>query len=222
MACVLRCELSSILEENRHDNSQIAELKQNMRKKFENRLPINELIIVASLLDPRFGNLLEVNNFLKQQNTNAFDLLNKWASDCAPVDNIQAAIANSCDNNLNFIADLIEKHSTLSSVRQSMTNECQLSREIHFLLSLGTNVKVDSVRLFWKDYSSQMPRLSKLARKILPIPMTSTPSERNFSIAGLIANSRKSSILPSNLDKMLFVHNNYVFCQNIVFQNFKE
>ena len=46
--------------------------------------------------------------------------------------------------------------------------------------------------------------------------MTSTPSERNFSTTGLILNSRKSNILPSNVDKILFIHNNYEFCKKIV------
>ena len=51
--------------------------------------------------------------------------------------------------------------------------------------------------------------------------MTSTPSERNFSISGLIVNSRKAALLPSNLDKMVFVHNNYEFYKNIAREKFE-
>jgi hypothetical protein len=37
--------------------------------------------------------------------------------------------------------------------------------------------------LFWKLYEEQFPRLSKLARKYLAVPITSCPSERLFKIA---------------------------------------
>ena len=37
--------------------------------------------------------------------------------------------------------------------------------------------------LFWKLYEDQFPRLSKLARKYLAVPITSCPSERLFKTA---------------------------------------
>lgn len=82
MACVFRCELLSVLESDHNDRDEIAELKTNMRRKFDYRLPMNELIVVAALLDPRFQSLLDVNDFLKQSNTMAFDLLKRWTMNC--------------------------------------------------------------------------------------------------------------------------------------------
>ena len=45
--------------------------------------------------------------------------------------------------------------------------------------------------------SFRYPILSKLAKKYLPIPATSVPSERAFSTAGHIVNKKKS--LPSTI-----------------------
>ena len=37
---------------------------------------------------------------------------------------------------------------------------------------------------------------------------TSAPSERIFSVAGLTVNARRSSLAPSSMDKIIFVHEN--------------
>jgi hypothetical protein len=52
------------------------------------------------------------------------------------------------------------------------------------------------------------PRLSMLARVILALPATSAPSERIFTTAGLTVNAKRSSIAPSAVDKIVFVHEN--------------
>lgn len=220
MACVFRSEIASLLEPNRNDVREIADLKENMRKKFEHRFPMSERMVVAALLDPRFQNLLDVTIYLRDHNTTAFDLLKDWASDCLPAVTASTTAKNR-DKDQNLIEELIERHSTLSSVRQNLNNDSDISREVHLLLSMGGNVTVNKIRLFWKDNRVQMPILSNLARKVLPVPVTSTPSERNFSTAGLIANSRKCNLLPGNLDRILFIHNNYEFCKDIVFDNFE-
>lgn len=122
---------------------------------------------------------------------------------------------------MNYVEELVEKHSNLQYVQNTVRSEVDVDREIHFLFSLAGNVEVKSIREFWKCYSKQMPILSILAKKNLCFPMTSTPSERNFSIAGLIVNIRRSSLLPCNVDKILFIHNNYEFCKTIAFKTLK-
>ena len=52
------------------------------------------------------------------------------------------------------------------------------------------------------------PHLSKMARKYLGIVATSVPSERLFSVTGNIVNSKRSSLDPSNVEKLVFSHDN--------------
>ncbi|KYN15224.1 hypothetical protein ALC57_12557 [Trachymyrmex cornetzi] len=62
-----------------------------------------------------------------------------------------------------------------------------------------------------------MPTLYKVAKKILCTPdATSMPSERVFSIAGLLINNKKSSVCPSTVNKVIFIHDNYKLCKQIL------
>jgi len=70
------------------------------------------------------------------------------------------------------------------------------------------SVAPDNVLEWWESQQQTYPTLSRLARVILAIPATSAPSERVFSLAGLTINARRSSLAPSSVDKVLFVHEN--------------
>lgn len=219
MACVFRSELKSFLEEDVKDLPEVAELKANMRLNFNLRFPMSDLFVVASLLDPRLQHLAVIKTFLRENGTTEFELLKQWATQCLPTSCSAKTSKKSAEQNL--VEELVEKHSSLAYLKQCMRSEAELDGEIYLLLSLGGNTKFQNIRLFWQKYSKQLPNLTVLARKILCIPMTSTPSERNFSIAGLIVNLRRSSLLPSNVDKIIFIHNNYNFCKNIALETLR-
>jgi hypothetical protein len=52
--------------------------------------------------------------------------------------------------------------------------------------------------LWWKSNSTQFPTISKIARKFLCIPATSAPSERVFSVAGLVISKLRAHLTPEN------------------------
>ena len=41
---------------------------------------------------------------------------------------------------------------------------------------------------------------------IFPVPASSTPSERTFSVAGRIIEERRTCLLPSTVDDIVFLH----------------
>ena len=59
---------------------------------------------------------------------------------------------------------------------------------------------------WWKQNSEEFPALSRIARNILCIMASSAPSERNFSLAGHVVSSRRSSLKPSSVDNILFLN----------------
>ena len=61
---------------------------------------------------------------------------------------------------------------------------------------------------WWKCNRGLFPNLFKLVKVYLHIPATSVPSERIFSLAGYIVRSRRSNILPVNVDKHIFLKKN--------------
>ncbi|KAJ8351984.1 hypothetical protein SKAU_G00234600 [Synaphobranchus kaupii] len=57
----------------------------------------------------------------------------------------------------------------------------------------------------WQEKSGG---LVPVAKKLLAIPATSTPSERSFSVAGRLIEERRTSLNPENVDALLFLHSN--------------
>lgn len=123
---------------------------------------------------------------------------------------------SSTSKNESYVEELAEKHSNLASVARTSTSQTAVERECYLLLSMHNKIKVTNVLSYWKDHAKLMPTLTNVAAQIYGIPATSTPSERNFSVAGLIVNQRRTQITPDNLDKVIFMHNNYDFVKSRV------
>ena len=57
---------------------------------------------------------------------------------------------------------------------------------------------------WWKEYNYKFPNVGNIAKKLLCIPATSTPSERLFFTAGHVVNSKRACLDPDNVE-MLFL-----------------
>lgn len=212
---VFRSEISSLLESEPKDSYEVKLLKTNMMSQFDYRFPLSDIVILASLLDPRFQNLLDVKKYLLANKTTAVEFLVKAARDVV-TDGVSSSPNNSSTTkNESYIDELAEKHSTLSSVATNVSQSA-LERECYLLLSMHNKIKITNVLIYWKDHSKLMPNLSSVASQVFAIPATSTPSERNFSVAGLIVNQKRTQITPDNLDKVIFMHNNYDYLKDCV------
>lgn len=64
----------------------------------------------------------------------------------------------------------------------------------------------DDILVFWKKYQRDYPSLSMLAKAVLCIPATSASSERTFSSAGRVLESRRNRLNPETVDSILFLH----------------
>ena len=64
---------------------------------------------------------------------------------------------------------------------------------------------------WWRVNKHHFPKLAKVARQILCVPATSTPSERLFSKAGLATQKHRSTLKPKNVDAILFLNQNMHF-----------
>ena len=61
---------------------------------------------------------------------------------------------------------------------------------------------------WWRTHHRSYPRLAKMAQKYLSIVATSVPSERLFSIAGIIVSAKRAALDPENVETLLFLHDN--------------
>lgn len=73
---------------------------------------------------------------------------------------------------------------------------------------LTDDEKVSAV-LFWRRHCNAYPYLSEIAKTYLTLSASSVPVEAMFSVAGIVKNSRRSSIAPHRLNRLCFIHDNY-------------
>ena len=92
--------------------------------------------------------------------------------------------------------EMLAKH---TRARSSSDRELQQCRCI--------SMTSDDLPQWWKRQTETFQKLSLLARGILSVPATSAPSERVFSIAGLVVQAKRSSLAPENVNEIIFVHN---------------
>jgi hypothetical protein len=62
---------------------------------------------------------------------------------------------------------------------------------------------------WWASQASNFPILSELAKKYLAIPATSASSERLFSDAGNVMTVRRTNLLPSTFEHLIFCKQNW-------------
>ena len=74
------------------------------------------------------------------------------------------------------------------------------------------NVEKDAeILIWWKVHEPNFPLLSKLARKYLAVPATSTESERLFSFAGLVTNYLRTCLTGEHAEWLIFLGMNKDF-----------
>ena len=81
--------------------------------------------------------------------------------------------------------------------------------KLYLSLPIDTVMQQGGQLAWWKEHQGQIPMMAKLAKYILCIPATSTPSERMFSKAGNLINKKRASLKPHKVDMMLFLNANY-------------
>ena len=68
---------------------------------------------------------------------------------------------------------------------------------------------------WWRCNSKRYPNVARAARKWLSVSSTSTPSERVFSICGVVDTPRRNRMVGESVENQVFLHNNYTQCENL-------
>ncbi|XP_011859528.1 PREDICTED: uncharacterized protein LOC105557016 [Vollenhovia emeryi] len=195
VALLMRAELEERLEDSESDSLLILQMKNSMRAQLDHRFPVTDLLVVAALLDPRCQNLKSVKNHLSDRFMTKAEFLVAQVKE-----NVREA-------------DVIKEDITVPVTEPSSKVSAQPVSPVALLAQKHSAQVSSSDRI---NEEGQFPWLSALARGILCIPATSTPSERVFSIAGLVVTAKRSCLHPLRVHKIIFVHNNYNVCKQIV------
>nr|CAD2197417.1 unnamed protein product [Meloidogyne enterolobii]CAD2197881.1 unnamed protein product [Meloidogyne enterolobii] len=89
-------------------------------------------------------------------------------------------------------------------------NAHQKAEVTEYLRAKKIPIECDPYGFWTGDNTVKWPILSKIAKRFLSAPCTSTEAERLFSSAGLIINNLRKSLLQENAEMLLFLHHNLV------------
>lgn len=59
--------------------------------------------------------------------------------------------------------------------------------------------------LFYKEHSKVFPILTKIARRVFPVPASSASSERVFSVGSMICSAKRSKLLPQKVSDLMLL-----------------
>jgi hypothetical protein len=204
-------------------------LTENLTRGFANRQKgISELIFFGAALDPRMKGLTP-SVPLNEQPQLWLNILHRLicmhSTDSATiVPSLQpAVIRTSIDHPVAFkefdVDDFYRQLQPILVVEVDAVNG--IEKELEEELNRYKNAPIQNayftdeygIRQFnnpldwWRQNESKYPNVARLARRVLCIPATSAPSERIFSAAGLTIGKDRASLIPENVDDLIFLHN---------------
>jgi hypothetical protein len=212
---LFRAEICQALSESQGDCDIVQHMKQRMRYALEHRFPITELHVVAAMLDSSQRNLADVQNYLIPNDVTSVDVFRRSMEKYLDLNGAQqqvVASASASGQRVESTEAQLDapssswKRAKLDLLSKHIESVDTFDREIQQYRCLS--VSTDDVLSWWSSQRHTFPQLSMLAKTILAIPATSTPSERVFSTAGLILSAKRSRLAPSKVDKIIFVHDN--------------
>lgn len=220
VALVFLSEIKDVLRINQDDEALIMlRLKRNMMAKINKRFPVTKPIVAAALLDNRFMSLSEIDSYLENQNMTRTSFLSSYIREIININNEPEALAeNVASTSTSNVIDtsllhkLSRKHS-MSSCQGIQGDPIEQECWRYIAGADPTEPKDGDLLSYWNNKKEAFPHLAALARALLCIPATSTPSERVFSVAGLTVTAKRSRLSSIRVNKIIFIHDNYKMCK---------
>ena len=162
----------------------------------------NNILVIGALVDPRFKQLKfiddEIKDAIKEEVIQRMGPKNHGDSD-------NAEESASKRQKITALDYLLGPEDVLSILTPS--------QELEAYLAESPSPQSVSPQSWWESNYARFPLLSEVARSILTVPATSTPSERVFSNAGNTVTQQRSSLKPSNGNSIIFLNKNRdLFC----------
>ena len=102
-----------------------------------------------------------------------------------------------------FFGDLI-----VTKVESAKPLMEKVVQEMSVYLSMDQVDPSVDVLTWWQIHATKLPMIANIAKQILCVPATSTPSERAFSKAGNLVTERRAQLKPNKVDMVLFLNKN--------------
>ena len=186
------------------------DLKDSLINSANVRLEIylsNKFLIKTAFLNFKYKDADILDCFFSQIETelNVLEEENKLNSN-----NIPVFKTKQFKNDKNYIINL--EHNFLSS-NTNKTSSIKDEIDIYKKLEIPIDLKNEENFMIWKEYSSSLPNLGRIARKYLSIPAGSIINETLFSQVSNIDTIKRNRLLPENMQNIIFVKKNLAFVE---------
>ncbi|XP_076832817.1 E3 SUMO-protein ligase ZBED1-like [Brachyhypopomus gauderio] len=212
---VLNLLATSVLAEDQDDTDLTRSIKTKVLTYLNDKYSdpsIQELLDVASFLDPRFKtqyitaeNIPIIKTRLKTEMLeSARRAYNQSCrTETTPRPQIELPSGKRVKKSLGSFFKTAAA-SSASPVQPEDVAEAELNG---YLMTPAIDGEGDPLA-WWKVHKITFPQLCSMARKYLCVPATSAPSERLFSAGGNIVTCTRSSLKPAKVDMMVFLAKN--------------
>ncbi|CAI6372557.1 unnamed protein product [Macrosiphum euphorbiae] len=180
-------------EDNENVRNFKEDINQNLQKRFKmKRQEYDEVVIdqISCFLDPRY-------KYLETETDEVKENVRK------SVQNVLQTTRPAESNEV--VSEEISAMDFLLDAKSYGENESEFDM---YLREPQLNHNVSNPLIWWKNNELKYPNLALLAKKYLCAPATSVTSERCFSTAGNIVTSKRSCLLPENVNLLTFLKRN--------------
>ncbi|KAL4104548.1 hypothetical protein QTP88_019843 [Uroleucon formosanum] len=180
-------------EDNENVRNFKEDINQNLQKRFKmKRQEYDEVVIdqISCFLDPRY-------KYLETETDEVKENIRKR------VQNLLQTTRPAESNEV--VSEEISAMDFLLDAKSYGENESEFDM---YLREPQLNHNVSNSLIWWKNNELKYPKLALLAKKYLCAPATSVTSERCFSIVGNIVTSKRSCLLPENVNLLTFLKRN--------------
>ena len=194
------------------DSSAIRQFKDKVSQEIKRRWELDSVdvsspLLISAALDPRFRNL----TFTKIDDAEKEELKEKIIE----LAEEQQQLQKDDDKGNAELTEVIEPPPKKNKCALDMilgpeqtTSTTSTADELIQYLSETPSPRNHSPLLWWKANAERFTNLVCLARVLLAIPATSTPSERVFSTAGNTVTKLRNCLKPKNIDALIFLNKN--------------
>jgi hypothetical protein len=204
-------------------------LKNTVLGRIDSRLKTDEIVNTTALLDPSLKSEImadvgeqDARKILCDHTKRAVERLNqskRQSSEACSTCSACSVGSSSASSAVQGFTAKSAVHSDSVSMKTKLLSKFnvkephdkhkQIENEVNACLCMELSAIHESPLTFWKQQEENLPNLSVLAWNYLAISASSVAVKGMFSIAGLLLNSKRSSMAAYKANLLSFLHDNY-------------
>jgi len=205
---IIRKETADICVVDPLDSSELAALKQAVQCNLDTRLPLDDSVVLATLLDPSTKNLLNM-----EQGEKMDVLLTAVKAEVPPPAVSSSSVADGVDDSRDDkdSKPMSKRRRLLQKHRVDVPFDDVIRAEItSYLQAQADDESEEDPLLFWKLHP-QFENLKHVAKTVLTRSASCVAVECMFSTTGLILNGKRCRLSADDVNAISFIHDNFAF-----------